>query len=1110
MKGLNKFCFLSGLFVVLIGFLSAYAQVDYATATLRGTVLDPQGAVVAGATVTVTNPSRGITKTAKTGGDGTYRVAALPPGSYEISIEAQGFSREIAKGIELTVGQSQVFDARLKVGSVSETVEVSSDSVPLIQTEQTQQANTINQLQVVDLPNITRSITQAVYTLPGVGNSEAPRTQQPGFTGFHTTGFSIGGSNGRNNLSTIDGGENEYGTGQYRVATIPVEAIQEFQVNRNAFTAEFGFTTGSAINIVTKSGGNLLHGNVFGNFSNHSTTATNFFNGLQFSPFNSATNSKAYSQNLYTGVTLGGPIKKDKLFFFMAYEYQRLDIPDFTNAGVLFAPTVLGLNAPGLGTNCAAQFASKAPDQVCYLNALKASGDPFLQGFATSPLLIAGLTPLTNPALSTILHRDNGIFDNQVRRHNAIMRFDVQPSNANTVGLRLEYSHDDRSEDNRADPDGNGLFTRDFSILTNWTHNSGSALVNQVLVQIVPQNKSDNLPRAFTGVNFTLGNLSPSGLGGASSFGSPSLIPYIAHQRRYQFEDAVTWNKGAHSFKFGASYRAADYHVEDDLWFNTQFDFQDGAIPLITLAPAVVQGHLVAFNVANFGAPLALGPASTNLSAPQSFSFGIPIDVIGGSNNPKWQGWGHYFGSFAQDTWKLNSTLTMNAGVRLDFDGEPSPLGGSVYASPRLGFAWDPFGDHKTVIRAGGGIYVAPIDVLVPSYAALLDGSGRYINQVLSITSATNPSVAQLWGLGLAKGELPFGRLTQADFAAVGIGSGLVSYSIAPGYRNPYAIEASLSVDRELMKSLSLELGYNMYHSVHQQNPMETAYRQISPGSPLCPSVACTDISGGPLYVPTGQFEHTAYTSNGSSIYHGMTASLTKRYSSGLQFQVNYTWSKSIDNFIDFASFQEWFRPSRLDLFRAPSVFDIPHTFVANAVYTTPFKASQGNFVARALADITVAPVLNISSGLPFSIRTPTLATSQFGIGNGDAADSRFAMPFHSSRDNNRGAGYASTDLKFTKAFYINRDRGVRMDAIAEGTNIFNRVNFDKIADQFDINGFTSSVKLANGNTLDLINGPYTGLHGVKPHFLSDTTTPLSFAHAAPARLVQFGLKLAF
>ncbi len=1127
MKGRNKFCFLYVLLVVLIGFLSAYAQVDYSTATLRGIVTDPQGAVVAGATVTVTNPSTGAVKTTKTLGDGTYRIPALPPGTYQITVEAAGFTREVTKGVEVTVGQSVSYDFHLKVGAATETVEVSADSVPLIQTEQTQQANTINQRQVDELPNINHNITQAVYTLPGVANAESPRSQNPGFTGFGTTGFSIGGSNGRNNLSMIDGGENEYGTGQYRVTSIPQDAIQEYQVNRNGFAAEFGFTNGSAINIVTKSGTNQWHGDVYGEFQNHNTSAQNFFNGIEGLP-------AAYNQSVYAGFRVGGPIKKDKLFFTLSYEYRKLDNPDYTNANILSAPTVVGPSAA----------------QTSYMNALLASGDPFLMGFASA--ITPGMTPLNDPLLKQILTKENGVFNNPFRYHNTILRFDATPNDTNTLNLRLGYSHDDNGAGN---PDASGLFTRDFSILTTWNHNFTPSVLNQVLVQIVPKNVSNNLPNSpFQGTNFSLGNLNVGNLGGTSSFGSPSLVPYKAHQQRYQFEDNLTWNHGPHTFKLGASMRLANYTVEDDLWFNNEFDFRDGLIPLFSLAPAAgagpcpplppsvqlspVQCHLALFNLGH-GFPVS-GPANTNLSAPQSFAFGIPVDVLGGFNNPVWTGWGKYFGSYIQDSWKLNSRLTMNAGVRFDVDGEPAPLGNSFYASPRLGFAWDPFGDQKTVIRAGGGIYIAPVDVLIPSYGSLLDGSGRYINEVLGILSASDPRVAQLWQAGRFLGILPFGQLTPAQFQTLSTivnpithavvipgynpaaAGATVAYGVASNYKNPYTVQASLGIDRQLGKSFAVALGYNMYHGVHLQMPFDVALSQINPGNPLCGASpngagACTDLTGGPLYqFNSSQLQKTMYESIGSSIYHGMTASLTKRYTHGLQFQVNYTWSKSIDNVIDFASFQNWFRPSDMAAFRAVSVFDIPHTLVANAVYTTPFKAGTGNFFHSILADISIAPIETWRSGLPFSLRTPSLANVAIPGATGPVLqtgqDQNYAMPFGATRDQNRGPAYATTDVSFRKAFYIQRDRGVHLDFTATATNLFNRVNFNRVSDLFDIAGGIPAngiVQTADG-PLNLLTGPYTGLHGVKPTSPSQITQPLFFSGADLPRQIQLGLILNF
>src|SRR5215813_9503015 len=313
-----------GLLILLLAFMiwprPSHGQVDVSTATLKGTVFDPNGAVVSGAIVTVTNTEKGISKTARSGADGTYQIPLLPPGSYQLQVEATGFIKELVRDLQMTLGQTTVYDMNLRVGAVTSVVEVTAEA-PLIQVEQTQQANTINQNQIEALPNINRNMTAAVFTLPGVSNSEATRTQQPGFTGFGTTGFSIGGSNGRNNLSTIDGGENEYGSGQYRVF-IPVDSIQEFQVNRSSFAAEFGFTVGSSVNIVTKSGTNQLHGTAYGYFRNHATQNNNFIDDLR-------TGQELYSQNVITGGTIGGPIIKNKLFFFTSYEFLKSDVGAF-------------------------------------------------------------------------------------------------------------------------------------------------------------------------------------------------------------------------------------------------------------------------------------------------------------------------------------------------------------------------------------------------------------------------------------------------------------------------------------------------------------------------------------------------------------------------------------------------------------------------------------------------------------------------------------------------------------------------------------------------------------------------------------------------------------
>mgnify|MGYP000582557414 CR=1 FL=1 len=277
-----------------------FGQADVSSATVKGTVTDQQGAAVAGATVTAKNVEQGTMRSDTTDANGEFQILALRPGLYEISVKAQGFAQYLIKDSQLTVGQTANYSIKLDVAKVTNEVTVTS-SAPLIEVERTQQSNTIENRQIESLPNIGRDFTSYVFTLPGVSSSNAPRIQGGTRFTFGTSGFSIGGSNGRNNLITVDGGENEYGSGQLRFLISP-EAVQEFQVNRNSFNAEFGFTAGTAVNVVTKSGSNDLHGSGYLYFRSDKTSAKERFIPTGFQ------NQRAFQQQVYPGFTLGGPI----------------------------------------------------------------------------------------------------------------------------------------------------------------------------------------------------------------------------------------------------------------------------------------------------------------------------------------------------------------------------------------------------------------------------------------------------------------------------------------------------------------------------------------------------------------------------------------------------------------------------------------------------------------------------------------------------------------------------------------------------------------------------------------------------------------------------------
>ena len=1139
--------------ILLITALPAIGQVSNSTASLRGTVVDKQGKAVPNATVTVTNTATDLSRIVRTGADGTYQILSVNPGSYQITVEAAGFQKQIATRVVLTLGQLALYDVHLELGSVSSVIEVTGNAAPLIDVEQTQQANGITENQVQDLPNVRRNFTESVYTLPGVANSDAPRSQTLGFTGFLTTGFSIGGSNGRNNLSTIDGGENEYGTGQYRVQTIPLDVVQEFQVNRNAFAAEFGFTDGAAINLVTRSGTNTYHGDAFGYFSDRYINAQSYFSGIEHAS-DPAFPTQPYMQNVYFGGTLGGPIVKDKLFLLVSYERQNLNQADIVP--LINTCEVQGLNFASVGltpAECPTEVAQQA-----YLNKVSAIFGP-----ASPPALAlkAAYNPLNNPAYAQILNNNNGVFDVGQRHNNLIARVDYVPNSKDTWTFRFGYSRDNFFTTGVDNPT---LRTLDFSILANWSHVFSPARVNQFLIQVVPWNRANTTqPNTGSTQEFLVGT-APNG--GVLGVGTSSFNPYLAHQSRFQFEDNFTWTAGQHTIKFGGSLRLADYHVTENLWMSGQYVFVGGAFPSLFAVPPPFQIPVVL--------TAGLGPT---LSASNMMVANLPFNWEQGFGNPSWQGWGKYFGAFIQDSWKISRSFTLTPGLRLDYDGEPSPLNSHVYVSPRMGFAWSP-GDHKTVVRGGGGIYASPIDVLIPSYASLLDGTGRYLNVLGSqifpglpgippFLGGSPPSPAQtIWtagvtgdaAAGIAPNTIPLHQLNGAQITALGFPTApntpgqtnQILYGAAKNYTFPYSVEASLSVQRELVRDLSFELAYQYYHGVRQQEPVETAYAiadcktgaflttpaEIAAAAQPVVGNCYAPSLGGSLTNPNVT-QRTTYSSIGSSLYNGLTASLTKRYSHNFQLQANYTYSKVIDDFIDFASFQEWYRPQQLRLYRGASVFNVPNRFAFNAVYNTPTSGS--GFLAALYKNATIAPIVTLQSGLPYTLLTTSLANGPLGPNGAPTAGTdvpaesgNSAWPVAEKRNSNYGRPFYTWDMTIRKGFYLLKEERLRLDFSVQFQNLLNRENFNNISNNIvcaataaqpngcaPISAASTIATLADGQTVNLATGPFSPIHGVKPTNAAQFGLPGYFSPGIGGlygpnnyvpRQIQFGLRLAF
>jgi carboxypeptidase family protein len=1046
------------LAAVLAGVTSAFAQADVASATIKGSVTDQNKAVVVGAIVTAKSIDRGITRTGKSDSDGTYVIPTLQPGTYEVRIEAQGFEAAVIPQAEITVGQIAVYDVELQPGGVKAQIEITGDA-PVIEVERTQQSNTINNLQIENLPNIGRDFTAYVFTLPGVSSSNIPRAQNPGFT-FGTSGFSIGGSNGRNNLITIDGGENEYGSGQVRYFP-SIEAVQEFQVNRNAFAAEFGFTAGTAVNVITKSGTNNFHGSGYVFYRSQKIAKRQFFNVGE---------KKAFDQQIYPGFTFGGPIKKNKLFFFTSYEHLKSDTARFRDylSNPLLNPTT---------------------NQVTYLNLLAASPSANTRRIGSELRATLTTTGDRYPNTLKLLTDSTGNFTAADRLNSSTTRIDYQASERDSINARFSISRNET--DNLL---GGGattavsttatLPTEDQTIVGTWTHNFGSRIVNQARVQIVPNNSARTIPKAPGTTSLILP--------GVGSFGRDFATPFNTFQDRYQFEDTVSWAVNRHNVKFGASYRHVNYEVINELWFAGEWTFSPDRFPAILAVPAADRPAFAGFNIAN-GFPVN-GPPTANFSSLQAFNLNLPFLYRQGFNNPRWQDTASYLGMFVQDSWKVVPRLTIDFGVRLDYDREPEPLQHNTYFSPRFGFAWDVTGDAKTVIRGGGGIFYSPVYYQVAYVTNLLNDSGEFINQIFRTPATLPQTPALIWNAGLAIG-LPFKALTEADLNALGVNTGQgnvgrVVFSADPNYKNNYSIQASLGISRQLMSDLSLDLAYQMYRGVHIQMSQEVNFVESTlPCTPTSTLPACRNPDGfGPAFAPIDptKIQDNVYKSIGNSIYHGMTVSLRKRFNDHFQFDANYTLSKAIDDQTDFNSAFSAFLPTRLDHDRAVSAFDVRHNFVFNAVIQTPFKAGAGHDAfERAFADISISPIVQLRSAIPFTIR----------IGSDTNGDNHgvYDRPFRASRNTGRGDKFLNTSLRVSKQFYINREKGVRFEFITEFTNLFNRTNFLSVNDVFGVN-------------TPFLFGPFDvrGSRDIAP------TSPLGFNSALPAFQAQFGLKFAF
>ena len=683
----------------------AHAQGVGASGSVSGTVTDPTGAVIPKGTVTAEDVSRGIRLTATVDNSGQYRFTNLPPGTYDLTAQIPGFQSQIQKGVTITVGQSAILDFHLQVATTSSVVEVSA-APPVVETERGSQANTITQQYIEDLPIDRRDYLNFTLLLPGVADSTR-LTDDQDFRVKQTpqSGLSFYGSNGRGNSVTVDGGETGDDAGGVRL-TVSQDAVQEFQVNRSNYGADLGGATGASVNIVTKSGSNDVHGSVYSYFRNSAMDARDPFAFTQaLAPgeiFDPATPSvglpiKDSLGRYQFGGTIGAPIHKDKTFVFFAFEGLRQDAE---NAVPLLTNTNEFLPTPAQDTVIAGLVAQGATPVPC-LNS--SSGTVTLPANQCAGALQTALTtsqltglPGTNQtAINTYLinqlESNGGLFPYTTREYLFSGRLDHHISEADSISLSYRYGHD--LEEN---PDvqsltgfsaGSSTHDYDNNLQASWYHVFSPRTENEFRAQW-DYNSFNVIPNEPGQVGVQIASF-------ANNLGTNIFLPNLTILRRYEFADNVTLVRGSHTIKFGGNEILRGNHTESHTFLPGRFVF--GPLPGTDLSPQLS------------GIPDSLTSLqAASLSAPQVYQQGF--------GNPDYPAYTRPLsGLYLQDSWKISSNFTLNYGLRYEIDSQYLPLNtyyGDV--APRISFAWDPFKDHKTVVRGGYGIFYGPIDAQIP------------------------------------------------------------------------------------------------------------------------------------------------------------------------------------------------------------------------------------------------------------------------------------------------------------------------------------------------------------------------------------------------------------
>jgi hypothetical protein len=1022
-----SFSILVTLFFSLMAGVVAHAQVT--GATLSGTVSDPTGGVVANATVSATNNATAINREVMTDSAGLYSIPNLVPGTYDIRISATGFSTSVQSGLTLAVGQQLQLNFSLKVGQTTTNVEVTG-AAPQIDLTSSAVTGQVESETVRELPLNGRDWTSLAILQPGVKPIEtqmAFATSARGNRGFGGE-MTVSGQRSTFNNYRIDG----INVGDYAMASpgnviglvLGVDAIQEFSVLTSGFPAEYGRATGGVVNGISRSGTNQFHGSVYEFLRNSALDARPYFNRVNDGP------NPPFKRNLF-GASAGGPILKDRLFIFGNYEGLRQTKGLTSNSNVFSPNARLGI-IPGQTV----PVGNTGPGAPC----VDAGGGPGTYPDAKSTMCVdnysqalLALWPTstaisgTNPLLATFIF--SGVL--RATENFGTARVDYKIGEKDSVFGTFVRDPMDFTQPDAFNDVLQVYNTSRTTISIEETHSFSSSVVNAARVGFNRDNVLNQFtptainPAAVIGpLGAIVGQSAPrlSVGGGITDFngGVESGSHYLHAWNSYQYGDDAFWTHGAHTIKFGGSIERMDYN---------EHTFQNPGGRMIFNNPSTV----------------------TPLNRIEQFLGGMPSHYEAGLLNivdfPR-QFRQTSFGLYAQDDWKFRSNLTFNIGLRYepttvlkDARGfitdlatitSTSPTCGTQFSAPipaqpgsacsgtgayyknptlrnfepRIGFAWDPLKDGKTSVRGSFGLY--DVDPFA-GYFLLQQNQAAPFLIFKSITGFSNFPVES--GSGFTG---PFQAGEGGVQLANATSSNLAMSTIEGAPHRSYVQEWTLSLQRQLTSDMSLTVGYvgsrsnhllmrgddgNMSGAPQSAAPaVQTPYGYLFPcGFVKAADTSCTPGTfGGTLGTggaATAQVNPTLGTIryifwNTSANYNGLNVNLNKVFAHNFQFQVAYTFSKSLDDdsqtiagdtFANGINSPIWWLPRA---YYGPSDFNVTHTLTINGLYTIPTPKSWSGAMKEALADWQLGGIFSFNSGTPTTV---TSTGDPLGLNNAGA-----------------------------------------------------------------------------------------------------------------------------